>query len=224
MKKTTLLAIGAFAVLLAAVLLTREKQVNEGVPKLALPSVDASKVTGFELSGAATARLSHDDGKWFVLDGEKKYAADELAVQQALGQLEKLKATDFVTQKAEKQAELELDDAKGLHLKVHGNTPELDVVLGKNGRDGAYLREAKSSAVFVAPGVYTASLKKGVAQWRKKQIATFTAGEVTRLTVALAGQEPFTLERKGDALQLASEAPKGFRYDPAAAHRLLIAA
>jgi len=52
MKRGTLIALGAFAVLLVLVLATRESQVSVGVRKLELPRLDNEKVTALELTGA----------------------------------------------------------------------------------------------------------------------------------------------------------------------------
>jgi len=223
MKKTTLIAVAAFAVLLAIVLATRETQVNEGVLKLTLPVVDGSKVTRIELSGGQSATLTREADHWTVADPkspEKTYPADDMMVKTALTQLEKLKATEFVTSKAEKQTELEVDAAKGLHVKLSGITPALDVVIGKANRDGVFVREPNASAVFVAPAFNRSTLDKNVTGWRKKSVTTFAAADVKELRVAPAGAEPFTLTRAESGLTLAP-LPKDFRFDAAAADRLL---
>ncbi|MFY0522824.1 hypothetical protein ACN28I_06385 [Archangium gephyra] len=51
MKRGTLIALGAFAVLLVLVLATRERQVSVGVRKLELPKLDKAQVTALEAHG-----------------------------------------------------------------------------------------------------------------------------------------------------------------------------
>src|SRR5438270_3494145 len=108
MRKMTLLAVGAFGALLVVVMATRETHLNEGVPKLTLPALNG-EVTQIEVTGANAAKLTYESGAWKV----NGFAADEGQVKAVTDALKDFRAQDFVTEKTEKHAELEVDDAKG---------------------------------------------------------------------------------------------------------------
>lgn len=223
MKKSTLIALGAFLVLLAAVLLTREDHVNVGVPKLTLPTLDPGSATALELTGA---KLTFDSGAWSVAAPsapEKKFAADEGQVKYALTQLSELRAADFVTENTAKHAELEVDEAKGLHVKVSTAAgPVLEVVVGKGAKTGGtYFRQASSNAVFTTKASLNPALKKTLANWRAKNIATAALAEVAKISLVPAEGVGFTLvqdEKSGWSLDGAT--PADFRFDAAAAGRV----
>src|SRR5690242_8445431 len=186
MKRGTLIALGAFAVLLVLVLATREPRVSVGVRKLALPKLDKAQVTALELSGARSATLRKEGGGWIVVDPSKpdtKYAADENLVTAALEALGEVKNPDFVTDRAERLTEYELDDAKGLKLKViHGGGPAVELVLGKAARNGGvYLRKAGSNDVFAHQGRLDWTVRKEVKDWRKRQLVALAVEELSQL-------------------------------------------
>lgn len=223
--KKTLIAVGVFAVLLVLVLATREKQVNVGVPKLELPSMDKAKVVSLEVSGPSSASLKKEGGAWSVADPkkpEKKYPAEESQVGSALDALAGLKARDFVTEKAEKHAELELDEAKGLKVKVgQEDGKSLELVFGKGAKSGGvYLRRPGSNAVFVTPSGFPWQVKKDASGWRKRQVVSAKAEEMEKLQVSLEDGSSLALKQEAGAWSPGSALPAGFRFDPEAARRI----
>src|SRR3712207_2755930 len=186
MKKGTLIALGAFAVLLVLVLATRERQVSVGVRRLELPKLDKAQVTALELTGTRSATLRKEGAGWLVVDPGKpdtKYAADESLVNSVIDALGEVKKPDFVTDRAERLAEYELDDAKGLKLKVtHSGGPAVELVLGKGARNGGvYLRKAGSNDVFAHAGRLGWTVSKDVKDWRKRQMVTLKTEELSQL-------------------------------------------
>lgn len=219
MKKSTLMAIGAFAVLLVVVLLTREEHVNVGVPKLTLPTIDPGAVTALDISGASQAKLTFDSGVWSVAASEKRFVADENQVKSALTQLAELKASDFVTENVAKHAELEVDDAKGLRVKVTTSAgPALEIIIGKAAKTGGtYLRQPTSNSVFTTKSNVGYALKKPLNGWRKKNITTAALADVAKISFAGA----FTVTQgENNTWSLEGTPPVGFRFDTAAAGRL----
>jgi hypothetical protein len=217
MKRTTLIAAAVFAVLLVAVLMTREEKVNEGVPKLQLKPLGGD-VTAVEMTGAFQAKLANESGAWKV----NGFAADEAQVKGLTDALKDFHAQDFVTEKTEKHAELEVDDAKGTKVAVStAQGPQWTLVFGKGAKGGGtYVREAKSSAVFTTTSPVAYQVKKNVGGWRKKAIVTAPMAEVVKATVTQPSGT-FTVVNKDNAWALDPAPPPGFRYDPAAAQRLV---
>lgn len=226
MNRSTLIAVGVFALLAVAYFATREPTVSVGVKKLAVPAVKADQVTGLELSGAFKATLSKDANGWRVADPaspDKKFAADEQQVKSLLDALADFKAPDFITEKNEKQAELEVDDAKGVKVTALGASGELvSLVLGKAGKNGgSYVRLAKSPEVFLTTSPLAFFVKKDVNGWRQRAITVAKAEDVTKVSVAHPGGEALQLQLDGADWKLTSPAPADFRFDAQAAKQLV---
>ncbi|MCP3143227.1 DUF4340 domain-containing protein [Pyxidicoccus xibeiensis] len=229
MKRGTLIALGAFAVLLVLVLATREPQVSVGVRKLELPKLDKAQVTALELTGARSATLRKEGEGWTVADPGKpdvKYPADDSQVSAVLDALSQVKNPDFVTERAEKLAEYELDDAKGLKLKVlQGSAPAVELVLGKAARNGGvYVRKAGSNEVFAQPGWLDGAVRKDVKGWRKRRLVTLELDKVSQLILRSKEGESVTLKAgaNSDEWSLAegTPTPEGFRFSASVAQQL----
>ncbi|AKJ03917.1 uncharacterized protein DUF4340 [Archangium gephyra] len=229
MKRGTLIALGAFAVLLVLVLATRERQVSVGVRKLELSKLDKSQVTALELTGARNATLRKEGEGWTVVDPGKpdtKYAADERLVTAVIEALGEVKNPDFVTDRAERLAEYELDDAKGLKLKVsQGGSPAVELVLGKGARNGGvYLRKAGGNDVFAHRGRLDWTVRKELKDWRRRQLVTLEAEKISQLILRSKEGESLTLKKSGTAsgewsLAEGTQAPAGFRFSSQAAEQ-----
>ncbi|MBZ4418465.1 DUF4340 domain-containing protein [Myxococcus sp. RHSTA-1-4] len=229
MKRGTLIALGAFAVLLVLVFATREPRVSVGVRKLESPKVEKARVTALELTGARSATLRKEAEGWKVMDPGKpdaKYAADEGLVTAVLDALGEVKHPDFVTDRAERLAEYELDDAKGLKLKVlQDGGPTVELVLGKTARNGGvYLREAGGNDVFAHRGRLDWTVRKEVKDWRKRQLVALKVEDLSELVVRSRDGESVTLKAgtgPGEwSLAEGTPAPAGFRFSSQAAQQL----
>lgn len=229
MKKGTLIAVGVFAVLLVLFFATRERKVSVGVRKLEVPAFDKAKVTALELSGAKAATLRKEGGTWVVSDParpDKKYPADGQQVEAALDALPEVRGSNLVTEKRERHADLEVDDAKGLKVRVLGEKgPVVDLVIGKAARGGGtYVRRAGEDEVFSVTARFGWMVRKDVGGWRKRAFVPAKVDELVQVTVRPAGGEPFTLKPGAEAgswaLEDGATAPVGFRFDAQAGARL----
>jgi hypothetical protein len=229
MKKRTLIALGAFAVLLVLVFATRERQVSVGVRKLELPKLDAAQVTALEFTGARSATLRKEGEGWIVADPGKpdtKYAADESLVTAAIDALGEVKNPDFITDRTERQADYELDDAKGLKLKVtHGGGPAVELVIGKASKNGGvYLRKAGSNDVFAYQGRLGWVVRKEIKEWRKRQIVALKAEEFSQLVLRSKEGAVVTLKAGSNpgewSLAEGTQTPAGFRFSSQVAHQV----
>src|SRR4029079_6621541 len=125
-NKNVMIAGAVFAALLVAVLATRKAAVNQGVPQLRLAPM--GEVTGIEVTGAHKAKLTLEGTNWKV-DG---FAAEDGQVKAVTEQLKDVHAQDFVTEKTEKHAEYEVDDAKGTKVQFQTAAgPGWTLVFGK---------------------------------------------------------------------------------------------
>lgn len=199
MKRGTLIVLGAFAVLLVLVLATREPQVSVGVHKLELPKVDPAQITALELTGARNITLRKEGSGWVVLDPSKpeaKFKADEGTVNSALEALRDAKPPDFVTDRAEKLAEYELDDAKGLKLQAStASGKAVEWVIGKAAKNGGvYVRKPGSNDVFAHSGRLGWTIRREVKDWRDHRVLSLKAEDVSQLVLKAREGETVTLK------------------------------
>ncbi len=198
-------------------MLTRVKDVNEGVPKLVLTPMTGD-ITAIELTGPTPASLKLENGAWTV----SGHVAEDSQVKTLIDSLKDFHANDFVTEKPEKQAEYEVDDAKGTKATFTTSTgPGWSLVFGKAPKSGGtYVRDAKSNAIFITKSAIAYQVKKGASSWRKKNIATAAVADITKVTVTQP-DSVLTLVKNGEAWQLSPPPPADFRFDPAAAQKLV---
>ena len=224
-----------FAVLLVLVAVTRETRVEVGIKKLELTTLDKAEVKRIEVSGKHKALLTKDGAGWTVSDPtspDKKLAAEKSSVDAALDALAELEAGAFVTGRQEKHADLEIDDDKGVRVKIESEKgPSLDVIFGRGAKGGGnYLRLAGSDEVYVGKGRFASLVKKDVNAWRKRKLLDVEADALSRVVVEPAGKAAYTLEAtlegEGDAKKKTwrfvdgIELPEGFRVDATALGRI----
>ncbi len=223
MKKGTLIAVVVFAGLLAVALLTREDKVSEGVPKFGWQAPDKDKVSKVEIHGPKGALLAKGSAGWTVADPLKAdvtFATDEALVTSLLGALSEVKATDYVTSRPERLAELELDDAKGLKVTVSGEGAPASLVFGKAAKaGGVYVKLPGSGDVFSTNARLASLARRDVNGWRKRSLLAVKVEELVSLKVKLEDSE-LSLSQKDGVWSVEPAPPKGFRFDPAAAQRL----
>lgn len=221
MKKTTLIAVAVFCALAVAYVATREPQVAVGVRKLTPAAVKADALVSLQ---AGPLTLTTENGAWKVSREGKTWAADSDAVTRFAQALAEFKATDFVTDKVEKHAEYEVDDAKGLVVRASTRDGVVrDLVLGKASKlGGAYVRQAGSKDVFVLSGQVPWLARRGLAEWRNRRIEVAKREALERVTLTPVGGAPATLVVTADAEpKLEGPSEPGYRFDTAAANRLL---
>ncbi|MEW5739472.1 MAG: DUF4340 domain-containing protein [Myxococcota bacterium] len=225
-NKSFLIALSVFAVLLGAYFLTREPQVSEGIKTLEWPELKAEQVQAVEVSGTHQARLERSPNGWLVAapaTPDVKHKADEGQVKALLEALASFKAPTLVSERSAKHAEYEVDAAKGTQVKVTtADGRALALVLGKAGRTGGvYVRKDGADSVFLSPSGLAWQVRKDVTAWRDKTLSTVPAAELAKVTVSWPDGHTYSLKAGADgAWALEGEAPKGFRFDPAAAQRL----
>lgn len=229
MKKNTVAALAVFVVLLGVVLATRQKSVAVGIKHLELPKLDKAKISRLELTGPMAATLEKSGEAWTVRDPkqpDKSYPADKTQVTAAIDSLVSFKAMDLVTENDKRHEEFELNDAKGLKLKVSlegGASQEL--IFGKSAKSGGnYVRAPGEAAVFVSKNPLGWMLRKDVKGWRQRSLLTAKLDEITELTVRPADGTPWSAKagENGSSWTLSEgvAAPAGFRFDPAAPQRI----
>ena len=154
----------------------------------ALLKFDRSKVDGIEVSAGGKLLQFAKDGREWKLTKPLQARADYGAVEALVGRSES-KAKSFVT-----------DDASPADLKKYGlDKPEatlnltvgsakLTLLVGGKASDGAvYVRDRSKPAVMIAESALADDLKKGVEEYRLKDVFQFHAFNANRLDVARDG-------------------------------------
>jgi Domain of unknown function (DUF4340) len=218
MNKNVMIAVLVFAGLLVAVMVMRAKPTKVGVKELKIEAIARDKVAKIEVTLPPKKQppLAPDAGpppeapkvqhvvierqgaSFLVYDADKptaKFPADEQSIDIALDALEELKVGDLIANKADKLAEYELDDERGLRTRITTTGGEaLDLMFGRAAKGGgSTVRMAGSNDIFVAKGRFGPSIKKDVSQWRKKAIVGSKPDELTALTVKPAVGLGFTV-------------------------------
>lgn len=225
MKKSTLVALAAFAALTLVYFATRESTVAVGIKKLALEPLALDSIVSIELGGSNPLVFKKDGAAWTVnlqSTPDKRYAADEAQVKLLAEAVAVLKAEDFITDKTDKFDEYEVSEAKGLLLKASTDKgPARQVLIGKASKSGGfYLRLPQSQEVFSAKGNLSSLLKRDINAFRKKSISTVKVDELSRVQIAL-GASTFTLTGDNGTWKLEEAMPADYRFDNAAAQRLV---
>jgi hypothetical protein len=189
MNRKTLIALASFVVLgiLAALALKQpEKGERAGDKPRLMPKLDASQFDTLEVTkpGSPTAVLKSEGGKYKVT-APVAYAADEPIVKAAFEGFAKMEASDLVTDKKDKHAEFDIDDAKGVHVVAKkADKVVADIVLGKSVGPGTMVRLAGKDPVWQATGITRYTFDKLPIDWRDKSITTFTAADAERIELA----------------------------------------
>ena len=144
---------------------------SHGVPSAALTSpVIAQPATAVQSLGAA-----------------EQYPADSAAVQTALDKLKSLKKDDLISQNAGKQAELEVDTAKGIFVQTWNDkgASTVAIYIGKAGAnwDTHFIREKGSNDVYLAVGSVRMSFFGEKKRWKDKSVIKFDKSFVKDLKI-----------------------------------------
>ncbi len=217
MKKSTLLALVVFAVLAVIAFSTLGGRPERGVSRLDLTGVAADSIDAVVLGDDDDAiRIEKSEGEWRV-DGKR---ADARAVDRMIESLVSARSGDLATRKAERFAELEVDEENGARVRlVSGDRTVADVTVGGSATNGSYVRS--DDEVFSVRGLYRAVFARDRAAWIEKKLFFDDVADVERVRVEAGVETPFAIEKQGDVWQLAEPAslPPGQRFDASAAER-----
>src|SRR3989442_579841 len=154
----------------------------------ALLKFDRSKVDGIEVSAGGKLLQFAKDGREWKLTKPLQARADYGAVEGLVARLEG-KAKAFVTNDAD-PADLKKYglDRPGATLNLTFGSTTLTLLVGGKAGDGAvYVRDRSKPAVMTAESALADDLKKGVEEYRLKDVFPIHAFNANRLAVARDG-------------------------------------
>jgi hypothetical protein len=117
-----------------------------------------------------------------------EYPADSASVQTALDKLKSLKRDDLISQNPQKQAELEVDTAKGIYVEAWNDKGKSigALYIGKNGPnwDAHFIREKGSNNVYLSSGSVRYSFFGDKKRWKDKTVVKFDKSFVKNIRIA----------------------------------------
>jgi hypothetical protein len=225
MNRKTLTALAAFAILgLIALFALRQPEKGESSVDRQRPlaKIDPTALKAISVTRTLVKTTIERDGGKYKVTAPVASAADELNAKAAFDALEKLELGNLVTEKKDKQAEFEVNDANALHVVAQGaGGAELAYLLvGKAVGGGTMVRLKGSDQVWQAVGPLRSVFDKSAAEWRDRTVTTFSTADAETVTVkAKDGVAVVKKSGKGaggeDKWELVSSEPKVEKLDNA---------
>jgi hypothetical protein len=225
MNRKTLTAVAAFAILgLAAFFALHQPEKGEGAKERARPlaPIDPKALDTIVITkGGATTTLVKE-GAAYKVTAPVNYKADDALAKRAFDEVGALQLGAIVTENKAKQAEDDVDDAKGIHLvaKADKGTRVLaDVIVGKASQAGSMVRLPGQDQIWLAGAGLKPAVEHSLDDWRDKTITSFPADDAEMITVKTKEGGGAVLKKtktkveNADKWELVSSIPKVDRYD-----------
>jgi hypothetical protein len=171
--------------------------------RFTLCSLTADDITAIEIAKPAEEpfTLVKDGANWFVEQSGQRYRAEKQRVDSFLQDLPGLGTDSLATDKADKHAEFEVDDAHGILLKVYTGSEQVacDLIVGKGapGYQSAFVRKPGEDKVYRATKNLKSLVGFALSSFRGKELWPFDPAGANAITVAKAGAgEPAAFTRQ----------------------------
>lgn len=195
-QKTIKILGGIFIVLLLAVTypywvgrlpsLTKQKP----IPELDLTSFTESTTnTVIIKSPSQEITLSKKDNGWLVAS----FSASLTQVKNLITSLKDLETLSLVSKNPENQDEYGVSTDSGTLVAITGQRGEKNIIIGNQSSDTTsfYIREAKSSSVYLAKGDIYQKVQQSITDWRDKTIINADKTKLQKIEVK--GKADFVL-------------------------------
>lgn len=183
-----------------------DKQVTDLRDKSIVSYVESDIDTVALVGPGGRVELVKEDGNWWIAE-PSRYRADNAAVRSLLSTVRNLRATEFANDNPSP------DDLAAYGLEppqrsltfrgANGGSPvQLDV--GKETEQGLYIKAGDRPTTFIVGKWLGSELDKGVNELRDKTLLSFDPATASRIEVARADGNGFTLESTDGRWVLAS--------------------
>ena len=152
-----------------------------------LPDIDEDAVTALDITRPPPSgegepehvRLELHDGNWSVTSPIEA-AADPSALDTALDKLDELEVSGTAATHAEHHADLEVDDAHGVHVVVHGEGDAVlaDLIIGAFRGGNTMVRVAGQDTVVTVRGSIRFAFARDLKDWRNRSMFDLEADQV----------------------------------------------
>jgi hypothetical protein len=211
MKKSTIIAIAVFVLLLVGALAMLREKPERGITRVSFAEVKPDQVSRLEAGGKTPVKMTKDGDVWKLESGKR---ADGVAIGRLLEAIPKIQSSTVVTRNPERFAELEVDEEKGTTVIAAAGDRELArFTIGKPARGGSHVRVGET--VYAVRGVFPSVFTREAGQWIEKKLFDVDREQVEKIEVSLADGTGYALVLKDAKWTLADPAvlPAGFRFD-----------
>ena len=171
-----------------------DERTNVDVGARPVPPLGDFDALEIEREGRATTLRRAAGG--FVVSAPVASPADEPSVKAAFAALGQLDFIALVTDRRARQAELHVDAAAGVKVKVkRGDRALLELIVGKGSDKGTMVRVGAGDAVWLVAGNLQEIFDKPSVDWRDRTVSRFAADEAARIEVAARDGARIVLER-----------------------------
>ncbi len=228
MKRTTLITIGLFAILLVAAVLINDRPVQRGAEKLSFASLDPAAVDSLTLQGPdeAVIELTKEGEVWTLADG---HMADPDMVKRALEGLQSVDSSEVLSTSEARRANYGVDVDSGTTVEAAAGGKKLvRLVIGNAEAGGSSIREVGEDPIFKATTSLNHLFPLDQKRWLKLRFVDGTLEDARRVELDLADGTAFAIEPASEgnewALTDPSLVPEDFRFDGSGARSLASAA
>jgi hypothetical protein len=154
-----------------------------------LPDIDEDDVTALDLTRPGTdggeaehVRLERHDGVWHVVDPITALA-DPSALDTALDKLDELEVAGIAASHASHHEELEVDDAHGVRVVVHGADDAVvaDLLIGAFRGGNTMVRVSGQDQVVTVRGSIRFAFSRDLKDWRNRSVLDLEADDVRQI-------------------------------------------
>jgi len=149
---------------------------------------------------------------WNVTKDELSVPADKYSIENAIGELQNLKADRLVARSKEKWPEFNVNDSLGTRVLVkEGKKTTLDMIIGRfnyqpppGGYSGygqqygtgiTYVRKSNEDEVYAVEGFLAMSINQGFKNWRDQTISRLTRDQVTKVVFEYPADSGFVAQK-----------------------------
>jgi|GEM_PF-1614927 len=224
MRRSTLVTLGIFILLLAAVLLLRGRPVERGSSRLSFAGLDLDGVDRLTaVEGGKRVELQREGRAWTIAGTGA--LADGTVVTRALEGLKSVDTSEVVSTSLDRHQAFGVDPEKGLTVTAAAGSRTLaDAVLGSSEAGSAYVRAVGRDTVYALPRSLRHLFPTDPARWARLRAFEVELDAVRRVEVSLEGEPTWAILPGDDdqawRLEEESALPPGFRFDGRAAGAL----
>jgi len=194
LKTRTIVAVGVFVIVLAAVVVARTRKdphlvtASSGKPPAGAPAaIKAEDVDALEIADAGKPKvvLKKDGTAWKMLEPTAD-AADAQSVDQALKTLAELQFKDVVAESKDSYEKLQMRDEDVVRVSASkAGKPLIVLAIGKSG----HVRVGEEARVWSVGKMNRFAFEREAKLWRKREVFRFDKDVVDRVEATMAGQK-----------------------------------
>jgi len=228
MKRSTIIIIVLFVILLGLAIMLSKKPAERGNQHLDLTGIDSSSIQSLKITAPEDKKieLKKEENLWKLADG---HLADPDALNRATEALLEIKTSDLISTSKARRENYGVDETKGLDLMLSLSSGDpIHLILGTSEKGGAYARRAGKDSIFKLKKNINYYFPTETKRWLKLKLVDFKIEDLKSAEIAPAGEKAYRIIPGDDESRWKIEdnslLPEGFRFDEKGAKSLVQAA